>query len=50
MDRQRNHGFAPWPICRISQTQRTAVRFGNLPAEHQADAGTAALGGEERHE
>ena len=32
------------------ERQRPAVRLGDLPAQHQADARSAGLGGEERHE
>ena len=34
----------------VLERQRAAVVLGDLAAQHEADAGAARLGGEERHE
>ena len=49
-DRQAQVGAAAAAVGAVFQRQRAAVRFGDLPAEHQADARSARLGREERHE
>ena len=46
----RRQARAPRRPFRGSRRQRSAVRLGDLPAQHQPDAGAARLGGEERHE
>ncbi len=48
--RQPQIGAAAAPIGPILQRQRSAVRFGDLAAEDEADAGSARLCREERHE
>ena len=43
-------GAAAAGVGAVLERERAAVRFGDLAAEHQADARAAGLGGEERHE
>src|ERR1051325_11573764 len=49
-ERNSKPGAAATRVFAILQRQRAAVSFGDLPAQHQADARTALLGREERHE
>src|SRR6185312_6913592 len=42
--------LAPACVAAILEGQRTPVRFGDLPAQREADARSVRLGGEERHE
>src|SRR5215203_154401 len=50
LGRECEAGAAAARIVAIFERQRAAVTFGDLPAQHQPDAGAALLGGEERHE
>ena len=50
LQRQAQRGAHARAIGPILELQAAAVRLGDLPAQHQADAGAAGLGGEERHE
>ncbi len=45
-----DYGFAAEAFGGVAEGQRTAMGFGDLAAEHQADAGAAAFGGEEGDE
>ena len=48
--RQAEKRFAPGAIVRLARVKRTAVRLRDLPAERQADAGTARFRGKEGDE
>src|SRR5262245_23797220 len=48
--KQQTRLTAVLAISAVLQSESAAVRFGDLPAQHQSDAGAAGFGGEERHE
>src|SRR5271169_6151607 len=50
VERQAQARFAAALGLAIFERERSAVSFGNLPAENQANARAALLGGEERDE
>lgn len=47
--RQPDFRNAAQTIIAVAQVQRAIVGFGNLPAQHQANARAAGLGGIKRH-
>lgn len=49
LKRQSQARFASPAASSILKRQRAAVRFGDLATQDESDAGTAGLGGKERH-